>query len=149
MTPFGVLSRALSRGFTSLSLVILLVVALAVLGGLGWYASQNGLLPTSASSVSFTAAPASGAKPFTATFTVTRIKGDAYDQYVIDFGNGSTQRSSKINPASFCTGSDTTAPYYCRGTMLIGYTYLYAGTYTATLKDLSGNVRGSARVVVK
>ncbi len=40
MSTYRGLPRAQSRGFVSLGLILLLVIALAVLGGAGWYVSQ-------------------------------------------------------------------------------------------------------------
>ena len=45
-TPSRGLSRVRLRGFISLSLILLLVIALAAFGGVGWYVSQSQPTPT-------------------------------------------------------------------------------------------------------
>lgn len=137
------MSRPIVRG--SASLIAIIVVLVLVLGAAALWVSGR---LTPASAFTFSAAPASGVKPLNVTFTVTGIPHDAYGSYVVDFGNGSTFRVKNLPSSSLCVGAGDTAPYYCKGTMLVKGSYPYAGTYTASVKNASGTVLQSATVTV-
>lgn len=102
-----------SRSFISPGLVLLIVIALAVLGGVYMWRTQS----TTKNSANFTATPTSGVAPLTVVF-----HGTVPSQFFsLDFGDrGST---------GGITGGPVQLPIVLNET----HTYSFPGTYTASL----------------
>lgn len=104
----------------------------------------NSAQPQPQPNASFTATSTSGAAPLTVSFGTS---GARAENGSIDFGDGSSLRlltlfgNGPSNSAGFCGAMPD---FFCS----VPHTYAQAGTYTASLKDSSGNVFGTKTITV-
>ena len=135
------LPRTQLRGFISLGLILLLVIGLVVLGGAGWYVSQNGM--KAFDTLILTSSPTSGTAPLTVNFSVQATDSTANSgiYYTIVFGDDEADGFSRsANPT-------------------LSHTYTVPGIYTATLTRRTkcgswecigpSSVLGTATITVK
>ena len=96
------------------------------------------------SNTSFTASPTSGAAPMTVTFTTSGAKAE---NGTVNFGDGNSEQLLNLlgNSTSNTKGYCGSAPdFFCS----VSHTYASASTYTAALKDSSGDILATQTITV-